>query len=372
MKNGRGKISAIIKCFKKHIAPFSICAVIVAILLSVVIFILPFFMRSEVVSREELKDYIKEYSSEYRGLVEENMALLDRPFAEGTSKSSSSNLTFYWNPPDRMEGVISRTHGAAVFFNHSDAKSVQIVTKEFPEPIEYYVWPKMVKDTSGLPIVRIMKAEGYYHLDSQVSCSYGLLYVDPGANLRYTREGKAFNISGQGAIVIFGSLIHEDRMILKGTNNKEDWSKTQARFDALSEFVWDCRDILNTTMIEKIDSEYRLPILLEKMALRMKSGHYRDNPNLFREDFEELEKICSSNETLSKVLNEYYDVQKTPSLPEQLSDLWDTYMVPIVTATIAGIIAGIVSIYYKIHISRTKKKTLRTQKSSSDKKQKSE
>lgn len=302
-------------------------------------------MRSNVVLCEELKNYIEEYLSEYTRFVDENYGLLSFP------QSYLSNFTFFLHPPSEIEGVISRTHGAAIFFNFPDRENRQITIKEISDSIEYYIWPEMPRNTSALPWVLIK--HGDYHLDTQVNISHGLLFVEPGANLRYTGKENAFNISGNGAIVIFGSLVYEDRMILKGTNSKEGWSKIQARFDALSDFVWDCEGVLNATTIERINAKYKLPLLLDKIAFRMESGRYWDNPSLFTKDYEELEKICPSNSTLSKVLNDYYEMQKSaPStLLEQLSDFWGTYMVPIVTT----IIAGIVVLMVRRYISRTKK-----------------
>lgn len=213
----------------------------------------------------------------------------------------------------------------------------------------------MPKNTKDLPVVRILKAPTYYHLDTQVTYSYGLFYVDPGANLRYTGEGRAFNISGSGAIVIFGSLIEEDRMILKGSNSKEDWSKLQARFDALSEFVWDSKDILNETIIETLEARYKLVLLLDKIDSRIESGRYRDNPALFTADFEELKDVGAPNETLSKILNDYIDMQENPP-PQWYESLWSIFLEYVEEIIVGVIILIIGAIIVKKYVEPKKKK----------------
>lgn len=346
---------------RKHRYSFLIVA-LVAILLVVVFSILPFSNKSSIVSHQELTSYFQEYLSQYSMLVEENMALLDKGIVEGYSNSGSQNLTFYWRRPYQIEGIISRTHGAALFFNHSDTETVKIT--DFSKPIEYYVWPTMVENSTGLPSIRIMKTKGYYHFDTQMKGDGVLIYVDPGANMIYTDQGHLFSFSGNGAVIIFGSLIEENTMILKGSNSKEDWSELQARFDSLSKFLWDCQGILNETSIEGLDAKYRLPLLLEKISLKMESGAYRDNPALFTEDYEELKTVCSSNETLSRILRDYYEMQTraSPTWIDQLLAVWNLYMVPIVT----GIVVGIILIYYELRISRTKKRGITKEKKKGD------
>jgi len=301
------------------------------------VFIPPLIVTSPIVTPYELKNYLEEYLSQYVELVDENYALLSFP------QSYLSNFSFYANPPTEIKGVISRSHGVALFFNSSDRKAkVRITIEEVWEPIEYYIWPDMPENTSDLESV-LVKA-GDYHLDSPVIYDYGLLYLEPGVEMRYTGEGEGLRISGEGAITVLGVLIYEDRMMLKGTNSHEDWSEIQARFDALSEFLWDCRYALNETQIEEIDSENRFFLLLERITLRMRNGQYLDNPDLFKGDYEELEKVCTSNATLSKVLNDYLEMQENPprTLIEQIFDLLFPYIIaPVIVAVILAILYGV-------------------------------
>jgi len=306
------------------------------------VLIIPFFLREgPTISNAGLREYVEIYLAEYRKFVEENLGLLDKRFIEGSSQSGSHNLTFYWRPPNQIDGIISRSRGAAIFFNRTERKNAEILVKSVMEPIEYQLWPEMIRDTTGLSIIRILK--GTYHLDSQVFNDRALLYVDPGAELRYTGKGRAFNISENGAILILGSLIEEDRMLLKGSNNKEDWSRLQARFDALSEFLWDSRDILNETTIKTIEAKYKLTLLLEKIGARIENGRYREDPSLFTLDFEELKEVNAPDETLSKILNDFVNMQENPP-SEWYESAW-SFLSDNIGKVIVGLIVTVVGAF---------------------------
>lgn len=343
----------------------SFITVVMLVFLLVVILSPFFFKKDKRVSRKELKTYMKEYVSEYVLLAEENFDLL-----RTTAQGDLSKFKY----PLEGRGVISRTHGVAVFFNYQEALFGEVTVKGYElegnaseyyvwhgmgdlplvveikvisERIEYYIWPEMVKDTPDLPVLRVMRASGPITLTNPVNFSDGLIYVDPGASLRYTGEGNVYNFSGNGSIIIFGSLIYaraQGRMILKGTNNEEDWSKMQARFDALSEFIWDCEGILNASTIENIVAKYRLPLLLDRINSRMESGSYRDNPSLFTEDYEELKKVGVPDETLSKILNDYTNMLENPPR-EWYESLWaicSENMVKIIIGVTTTIIAAVI------------------------------
>ena len=397
-----------------------------------IVFAFQFFTKSNVVSYEELHTYMKEFELQYGLLVNENQGCL-----------IGRKLTTY-DYPTSVRGVISRTHGAAVFLNFSMKKSNEAEILEISQPIEYYIWPDMRKEISfswddipgkdnlrlieflsnigidwaktakivkiddgktlrvtngenflslrlndernkitleksdGSPVVftngqrvaffvirengklniyewiSILISPGDYNLNGSVNAANGFILIDPGATIRYYGEGNAFNISDKARIAIFGNLIYQYRMILKGTNNKDDWSTLHARQDALSEFIWTCKDnsnpSMNATMIEKIDSKYKLSILKDKIALRMESGLYKDNPSIFTDDFEDLRKNQGSEEDLNVILTNYYNLQtnEAKTLSKKFSDLWETYMVPIITA----IIGGIFVLYFEIRMKR--------------------
>jgi hypothetical protein len=320
--------STIMEYAKKHKYAFLVFAIIIALVLSL-LFIPPLFKNDSLVSTSDLRNYIKEYLSQYLTIVNEN-----QPF-----DGISSNLTFFWHTPNEIEGVVSSSHGAVVFFNYSEGITQSITVKEFSKPIEYYIYPQMSANISGLPSVRMVK--GVYVLDSQVSIPYGLLYAEPEAILRYIGQGHVFNISKNSAVLIFGTLIEENRMILKGSNNKEDWSTLQARFDALDQFVWDCRGF-NATKIEIIKEKYEMTFMLERISSRMETGRYRDDPNLFTQDFEKLKESGATDATLSEILLQFYENQKTP--PSWLESVWNFFIQTIVgQLLIVTIFGGVIA-----------------------------
>jgi len=210
---------AILRYFKRY-KNLCLGIVIVSMLLLTSVLVLSYFRDSRIVSHEGLKSYFEEYLSEYSRLVEENGPQLDQGIVEGYSTSGSHNLTFHWQRPYQVDGVISKAHGAMLAFNHSS--SMKFAISDFSLPIEYYIWPTMVRDPTGLPSIRVLKASTYYHLDSYVTADGVLTYVDPGANLMYTGSGHAFRFSEGGLLIVFGSLTEKDGLILKGSNLKED------------------------------------------------------------------------------------------------------------------------------------------------------
>lgn len=324
--------------------------------------ILPLFVESNVISPEELEAYALEYQTQYTRLSDENAGLTSH-------LTNLSNFAFFEFHDYSITGVISSTHGAALFFDPSN-KPNRIYIKKISEPIEYYFWPKMTTDTKALPIIRV--AEGEYPLDSTISAQYGLLYVDPEATMRFTVKGKTFNFTDNAAIIVFGTVIQEHSLLLKGSNSKEDWSIAQAGMDALSEFAWDLRSAgVNDTAIKNLGTKYKIPFLLSKIALRMESGEYRNNPAVFYSDYEDLKNAAAGtmNDTLTNVLTDYYLKQQQPEL-----SIWEKANAFFVQNTlgvailsfILGIASGIAAPYIlrlfkrtsKVEVSSGKKSTL--------------
>jgi flagellar basal body-associated protein FliL len=250
--------------------------VVIVLILATVVVIQPFFSHSSIVSHDELDGYFLIYLTEYGQLVEENMGLLDSGIFQGNSSSGSQNLTFYWQRPYQVQGVISSFHGAALFLSRSSKEEFEVTDSN--EAIEYYFWPSMAKNTTNLPSIRILQATSYYVLDTQIAVDGAVMYIDPGANLIYTGQGHVFSFpKGTGAVIFFGTLMEDNRLILKGSNNGEDWSELQARIDSLDRFLWDCKDILNETTLQSLKTKYTLPLLLERISARMNDGSYKGN-----------------------------------------------------------------------------------------------
>lgn len=300
------------------------------------------------VSHGELQSYFLGYLTMYEHLVEKNMGLLNVGAIENSSNSGAHNLTFYWQRPYQVQGVRSSVHGAALIISPSNQQ--EMTFKDFSEPIEYYVWPSMAKNLSALQSIQIMKAETYYHFDTHLVGDGAAIYVDPGADIIYTGQGHSFSFpEGTGAILVFGSLMEDDRLFLKGSNSKEDWSLLQARLDSLSRFLWDCRDILNETALTNIDSEERLPLLLERISARIKDGSYKEKPSLFTEDYSKLKTVNAPDETLAMVLDDYYDMQSkiSPTVAEQIGSFLIIYLWPIISTILAAVVSGIILFHYR-------------------------
>lgn len=322
--------------------------VVIVLIWATVIFIPPLLSQSSVVSHDDLNGYFLAYLTEYAQIVEENMGLLDSGMIEGNSSSGAHNLTFYWQRPYQVQGVISSVHGAALFLNHSDRQKFEVT--DYHEAIEYSVWPSMARNTTNLPSIRVLKADSYYLLDTQVTADGALMYIDPGASLMYTGQGHVFSFpKGTGAAIFFGTLVEGNRLILKGSNNHEDWSQLQARIDSLDRFLWDCKGILNGTTLQSLKAKYDLPLLLERISMRMNDGSYKGNPSLFTDDYGDFQDIGAPPETLNRVLNDYYEMQSitSPTVFEQIASLFVTYLWPILVGTIVTVVGGIIFYLWK-------------------------
>jgi hypothetical protein len=307
--------------------------IVITVVIVNLLILSPFLTISSKISDSDLRNYSQEYLTQYRSLVEVHFSQLI--FTQG----NLSNFPLYLSYPNKIVGVISRTHGAALFFDNSQTAGNETNIKEIPNPIEYYVWPFMPANTSELPWVLVKHADSDYILDSPIQIPYGLLYVESGANLRYTGFGHAFNITGLGATAIFGSLIEENRMILKGSNDKKDWSVNQADLDSLSAFISDCTGVLNNSDIDSIRKTYESSFLLSRILSLIGSGAYRDNPWLFTQDYERLKQAGADNTTLSKVQTDYMDMQEKE--PLSLADnLWTFFVDHILGGMIFGSILG--------------------------------
>ena len=309
-----------------------------------------FFVEDERVTPEIMKKYVEEYFSYYKYLDDGNNV----PIIE-LGITDLSNFTFGFRSYDTSV-VISTSHGAALFFSLSERDHSEITFKKITNPIEYYLWPQMAKNIDALPSIGIKKGE--YNLDSVVTVHDSIMYVEPGATVRCVFKDRPLNITNTGAVLFFGNYILEHSILLKGSNNREDWTNTQADLDALSEYLWDCKSTgMNDTLIQSIENKYKPSILLEKIASRMKQGDYKDNQALFNSDYEELERVSndSINDMLTKILDDFYALQQesTPGLFEQIVN----YLFTKADAIIIGVVISISSLLLGNYLtSRGKKK----------------
>jgi hypothetical protein len=293
-------------------------------------------VRNGTVSVTGMRDYVQEYFYEYKYLYSDPSS----PWRE-LQITDFSNFTFFAYPSmSSISAVISTTHGAALFFDLSSKYPGEIDVSMISDPIEYYIWPQMPRNTSGLP--RVVMEPGDYTLDDVVTVDHGLLHVEPGANIRCVYEDRPLNVTSNGAVEIFGTYVVQHSVFLKGSNEEEDWSKTQADIDALNEFMWDCKSAgMNTTELQRVESRYEPSMLIDRISSRMKSGVYKNNQVLFNSDYEELQKAAAGtlNDTLSKILSDYYTSQQES--PPSLLDQTGSYIAQKADALVMGVLLAV-------------------------------
>jgi hypothetical protein len=333
---------------KRHTRLVAIGVGIIIVLVGALLFVLFNPAGNDTVSQAGIRDYAKEYFNEYKYLYDDPSSPL-----RGLNITHFGNFTFFAYPNFGIDAVISTTHGAALFFDSSKnpgETSVKMAT----DPIEYYLWSQMPRNTSGFPTVLIEPGE--YPLDGVVTVDHGLLYVGPGANVRCVYKDRPFNVTGWGAVQIFGTYIVEHSLVLKGSNGVEDWSKTQADIDALKEFMWDCKSAgMSGTELQTIETRYKPSMLINRIASRMKSGVYKNDVALFSSDYGELEKAANGtmNDTLSKILSDYYTAQQEtpPSLLEQVRSL----IAQKIDALIMGALIALIAVFIDNRLKTTKR-----------------
>lgn len=340
-----GKLKGLLK---RHTRLVAIGVGIIVVLVGALLFVLFNPAGSDIVSQAGIRDYANEYLSEYRYLY-------DDPSSQWRSLNITnlSDFDFFAFPNFGITAVISSTHGAVLFFDSSKSAGETNV-KTITDPIEYYLWSQMPRNTSGFPTVLIEPGE--YPLDGIVTVDHGLLYISPGANARCIYKDRPFNVTGWGAVQIFGTYIVEHSLFLKGSNGVEDWSKTQANIDALKEFMWDCKSGgMSDTELQTVETRYKPSMLINKIASRMKSGVYRNNAALFSSDYDELGKAANGtmNDTLSKILNDYYASQQEtpPTLWEQVGSL----IAQKIDALIMGALLGLIGVYIERKLKTAKR-----------------
>jgi Fe2+ transport system protein B len=180
--------------------------------------------------------------------------------------------------------------------------------------------------------------------------------------MRCVLKDRPFNVTSNGAIVIFGTYILEHSIFLKGSNGKEDWSKTQADIDALSEYIYDCKSVgMNATAIQSIETKYKPSMLLDRIASRMKSDIYKNNQALFNSDYEELRRAAADtmDDMLTKILNDYYTMQQES--PQSLFEQIVNYLLQKADAIIFSVVTTFIITWLgfnrrKPRLPQTKKK----------------
>ena len=307
---------------------------LVVFLTSVVSFAILSMPKPERVNEKELESYVEAYLKEYKEVVEDNFHLVH----------DIEHIFFkYNNNPKRIYGAVSQNHGAAIVLDYDTTEEPYWDVKVIDKAIEYYFWPNMSSNLKDLEVIKIIGSESPYVLDSQIRIrNFGLLLVSERASLYYIGEGDSpFKIEGPGAVMVFGELISRSGLILKGENTKQAWSTYQAGLDALKHFFWDSENRLNETIVNQIETEHKKPLLLEKINENINGKYYRDHPEEFYNDLDELEELGLSEEMNTLIWNKYSELTRQPTLMESILDVLQRSALEIIIATIAGVLTGV-------------------------------
>jgi len=261
-------------------------------------------------SQEDFKKYIETYLFKYQQLVENNIP-----------PESVSEFEFYQNYPYEVKGIFSTTHGAALFFNHSSISKITIDVID--DRIEFYMWPQMKKWWNNASTYLVMK-------ENELVIFAEELGENP------------INVTQGARLEIYGTLIYENKMILKGCNDKKCWSEESAKIDALTDFLRVARqNILDEAEAKQVEGRTMLVLLAEKIAEREIAGYYRGNAELLAKDYKEYFDLAKefdieteiADNVLENVLEEYMVPPKSPWY-----HTWfiDSIIIPLIITIIGG------------------------------------
>ncbi len=318
---------------------------LVVFLASTVSFAILSMPKPERVTEEELESYIEAYFKEYKEVVENNFHLVH----------DVEHIFFkYNNNPSTINVVISRNRGAAIVLKYDTTEEAYWDSKVIDQAIEYYFWANMSSDLDDLQVIKVIGSESPYVLDSQIRIrNFGLLLVSEGASFYYIGEADSpFKIEGPGAVIVFGELISKSGLILKGENTRQAWSTYQAGLDALKHFLWDSENQLNETVVNQIEIEHKKPLLLEKINENINSKYYKDHPEEFYDDLDQLEELGLSEEMNTILWNRYSELTREPTFIESALDFFQRSAIQIIIPTITGVLVGVLVFWL------TKKKVL--------------
>jgi len=303
---------------------------------------------NQVISTSELRDYIVRYLKEYRDLVD----------AYKTDLTNLSKLELYANYPYRVVGIISKTHGAAIFFYPSTEEKIEI--KTIHERIEFNVWPIMLEScpaTSTFWEQEYSKGQqiGTYSIKANLQIGDGVTptyFYHPKGSIAVFLENFKIIVKPKACVRIDGILVYENRMILKGSNEKESWSQETAILDATSEFIRIVRTIiLDEAKLKQIEGYSLLRAKAEEIERKLSTGYYGSGEefNEFQytkdedEFWKEVEEFGIQTETAKRIRETIRERFKPkPTSFERFMDFIKNFTKEIIIGVIATIIAGII------------------------------
>lgn len=294
-----------------------------------------------VVSEKELEDYAKRYLEKYHNLCD-------------TYKDNLGDLNqfkLYSNYPYYVKGIISEKHGAAIFFYPSENETIEVET--IPERIEFYLWPVMKEYSSDTFWEREYPQDGdfeSYEISANLQIGDGetptyaysgentlAVFLDAG----YPTYDRYYHIRVMplGRLRIDGTLIYENRMILKGANDVDAWATDVASIDATNEFLRLARKhVLNQAELKQIACLSSLVAKAEQIGQHFVDGSYRNEDLRWKEEreFWDIVNNCEIEKELARnILNEVIPKEEESDKPPPFGPSNPLYWVVLAIVTIA-------------------------------------
>jgi len=277
------------------------------------------------ISREDLEEFTRRYLNEYKILFE----------TYGTDLGNLTEFNFYSGYPYRVKGVVSKVHGAAIFFYSSSEEIIDVETIE--ERIEFYLWPEMKAWWDNSDTFMVLQEHETVTFDASV-------WPEP------------IRINPGGHFEIYGTLIYENRMIVKGSNQKEKWLPEIALIDATNQFLWIAREkALDEAEIRKIEGYSLLRAKAEEIERKLKDGEYGDNWRMKLKDEDEFWQIAEEWDIKAQAARQIREDVLGPYLEQPVYDPFREWGKPIILSLIAAAIYGVIEWRFKLLTKRVKK-----------------
>lgn len=284
------------------------------------------------ISGKDLEEYTRRYLNEYKVLFE----------TYGSDLGNLSEFDFYSGYPYHVKGVISKAHGAAIFFYSSSEEEIDVETIE--ERIEFYLWPEMKAWWDNSDTFMVLQEYETVTFDASV-------WPEP------------IKINPGGHFEIYGTLIYENRMVLKGSNQKLKWLPETALIDSTNQFLWIAREkALNEAEIRKIEGYSLLRAKAEEIERKLGTGEYGDNWRLKLKDEDEFWEIAEEWNIKPQAAREIREDVLGPYLEQPVYDPFQEWGKPIILSLIAAAIYGVIEWRFKL-LSKRLQKVLRRGKS---------
>lgn len=277
------------------------------------------------ISAKDLEEYTKRYLDEYKILFE----------TYGSDLGNLSEFDFYSGYPYYVKGVISKVHGAAIFFYSSSEERIDFETIE--ERIEFYLWPEMKAWWNNSDTFLVLQEHETVTFDASV-------WPEP------------IEINLGGHFEIYGTLIYENRMLLKGSNQKQKWLPEIALIDATNQFLLLAREeALDEAEIRKIEGYSLLRAKAEEIERKLRTGEYGDNWRLKLKDEDEFWKIAGEWNIKPQAAEEIREDVLAPLIEQPLYDPWQEWGKPIILGLISAAIYGVIEWRFKLLRKRIQK-----------------